>query len=81
MERCDTPHRLRASSQRVYRLDCGCGFAVEGDEDEVVDAARRHAEHVHGLQLVDGIVRALARPLPDRRLRSADRTQDQTKGM
>lgn len=58
---------------RRYRLDCGCGFAVEGDEDEVVDAARRHAEHAHGIQLADGIVRALARPLPDGHVRSTDR--------
>ena len=46
------------------RVECGCGYAVEGSEDEVVDAARRHAEHVHGIELADGIVRALARPVP-----------------
>jgi hypothetical protein len=45
------------------RVECGCGFAVEGGEDEVVEAARRHAEAVHGLELADGIVRALARPV------------------
>lgn len=47
----------------VHRLECGCGFAVEGDEDEVVAAARRHAEAVHGIELADGIVRALAQTI------------------
>jgi hypothetical protein len=47
----------------VHRVECGCGFAVEGNEDEVVDAARRHAETAHSIDLADGIVRALARPI------------------
>ncbi len=48
----------------VHRIECGCGFAVEGVEDEVVAAARRHADDVHGIALADGIVRALAHPIP-----------------
>jgi hypothetical protein len=51
----------------IYRIECGCGFAVEGDEDEVVDAARRHADTAHGIDLADGIVRALARPIEEPR--------------
>jgi len=62
---------------RGVRLDCGCGFAVEGGEDEVVEVARSHARTVHGLRLTDGVVRALARPLPGGHLRSTDRMDDQ----
>ena len=64
------PRRPTTSS---YRVECGCGFAIEGGEDEVVDAARHHADRVHGIQLADGIVRALARPFPGGRRRGTDR--------
>ena len=58
------------------RVECGCGFAVEGGEDEVVEAARRHAEVAHGLELADGIVRALARPVPTGARRRRGSTSD-----
>jgi predicted small metal-binding protein len=41
---------------------CGCGFVVEGGEDEVVDVARRHASDVHGIELTDAFLRALTEP-------------------
>ena len=50
-------------SRHGHRLACECGFVVEGDEDEVVEVAHGHARRVHGIELADGIVRALARPL------------------
>ena len=60
------------------RLDCGCGFAVEGEEDEVVVAARHHARHVHGISLTDGMVRAMARAIPEST--GAARTDSHTEG-
>lgn len=52
-----------SAGSSAHRIECGCGCAVEGDEDEVVDAARRHADTEHGIALADGIVRALAHPI------------------
>jgi predicted small metal-binding protein len=54
-----TPHL----GSGVFRVACGCGFAVEGDEEEVVVAARHHADTVHGISLADGIIRAMAHPV------------------
>ena len=50
----------------VFRVGCGCGFAVEGHAEEIVVAARHHADTVHGIELAEGIIRAMARPVaPD----------------
>jgi hypothetical protein len=51
----------------VQRIECECGFGIEAVEPEVVDAARRHSREVHGIELTADFVRALARPVPDRR--------------
>lgn len=64
----------------AVRLDCGCGFAVEGGEDEVVEVARDHALRMHGIRLADGIVRPLTRPLRGGALRSLDPQQGRTEG-
>jgi len=51
----------------VQRIECECGFVIEAVDPEVVDAARRHSRDVHGIELTADFVRALARPVPDRR--------------
>ena len=53
----------------VQRIECECGFVIEAVDPEVVDAARRHSREVHGIELTADFVRALARPVPDRRPR------------
>jgi hypothetical protein len=53
----------------VLRLECECGFVIEAADREVVDAGRRHSRDVHGIELTADFVRALARPVPDRRPR------------
>jgi hypothetical protein len=42
------------------RVECGCGFAVEGDDDDLVEAARIHARERHGVELGRGLVLAAA---------------------
>jgi hypothetical protein len=53
----------------VQRIECECGFVIEAVDPEAVDAARRHSRDVHGIELTAEFVRALARPVPDRRPR------------
>lgn len=66
----------------VQRIECDCGFAVEAGEDEAVEAARCHAQAVHGIELGDGLVRALARPVAAARKGKArtTTTNNQSKG-
>lgn len=48
-------------SDRV--IECPCGVVLTGsDLEEVVDAAQRHAEEVHQMELSDADARAMARP-------------------
>ena len=50
----------------VKRVECGCGFAVEGDDEDVVAAARAHAERRHSLPVAEGLVLGMARPIETR---------------
>ena len=53
----------------VQRIECECGFVIEAEETEAVDAARRHSRDHHGIELTPDFVRALGRPVPERRPR------------
>lgn len=44
----------------MRRVECGCGFAVEGEDDDLVEAARAHGRYRHGLELGPGLVLSLA---------------------
>lgn len=44
-------------------INCDCGYVVRGDtEDQLVDAAQRHARDVHGMELSRAQVLSLAVP-------------------
>ncbi len=44
-------------------IKCDCGFVVRGDtDDELVQAARRHAKEVHDMDLTAEQVLAMAEP-------------------
>jgi hypothetical protein len=58
-----------AGRMAVQRIECECGFVIEAVDPEVVDAARRHSREAHGIELTAAFVRALARPVPERRPR------------
>jgi predicted small metal-binding protein len=45
------------------RVACECGFAVEGDEAEVVAAALLHAKDVHGMVLTPTLIQAVSQPV------------------
>jgi predicted small metal-binding protein len=46
-----------------HTIECPCGSVLRGDdEDQVVDAAQRHARSVHDMELTDEQARAMARP-------------------
>ncbi len=44
-------------------IKCDCGFVVRGDtQDELVEAAQRHAKEVHDMDLTAEQVLAMAEP-------------------
>jgi len=52
----------------IRRVECGCGFAVEGEDDDVVSAAQAHAQVRHAVPIGAALVLALAEPVePARR--------------
>lgn len=42
------------------RVECGCGFAVEGDDDDLVASAQVHARSRHGVELGAGLILSIA---------------------
>jgi hypothetical protein len=49
----------------TYRVECECGFAVEGEEAEAVATAQRHASGVHHIELGPSLIEAVARVIGD----------------
>lgn len=44
-------------------IKCDCGFVVRGDtDDELVEAATRHAKEVHDMELSTEQILAMAEP-------------------
>ena len=44
-------------------IKCDCGFVVRGGtDDEIVDAASRHAKEVHDMELTAEQILAMAEP-------------------
>jgi hypothetical protein len=48
-----------------HRIECECGFAVEGSEQEVVSAAQHHAQTAHDMELAAGLILAGSRWIDD----------------
>jgi predicted small metal-binding protein len=43
-----------------YTVECDCGWSCRGSEEEVIAACREHGREVHGLELSDEQVLAVA---------------------
>lgn len=69
---CRVTQELHTTSilprMELRRVECECGFAVEGDDEDVVTAAQAHARRRHDVPVADSLVLALARPIvvPDK---------------
>ena len=45
----------------MRRVECECGFGVQGGDADVVSAAQRHARVVHHMELTSSFILAIAR--------------------
>jgi len=64
----------------MYRVECECGFAVEGAATEAVAIAQRHASSVHHMELPSGLIEAVSRPIAKTDRAGAPRARQQAMG-
>lgn len=56
------------------RVQCECGFVLEGTDADLVDAAQHHARRVHGMEVAASLVLSLARPVHGDHTRDEEQT-------
>ena len=48
-----------------WTITCACGWTVDGDEDDIVDAAQEHGRRLHNMEITKEQAMAMAAPAED----------------